>query len=73
MSMHFMKFRNVNMSMKIGNLLSELVYSSPYLTDVVVAMADSGGITAAGFVSLILEPLLCGYQVNDGRPWCRMT
>ena len=44
-----------------------------YLTDVTVGMADSGGITVAGFVSLILEPKLCGYQVNDGRPWCRMT
>ena len=43
------------------------------MTDVTVAMADSGGITVAGFVGLILEPLLCGYQVNDGRPWCRMT
>jgi battenin len=39
----------------------------------VVGMADSGGVTAAGFVSLVLEPLLCAYQVNDGRPWCRMT
>lgn len=40
---------------------------------VTVGIADSGGITVAGFVSLILEPFLCGYQVRDGRPWCRMT
>ena len=39
----------------------------------IVGMADSGGVTVAGFISLILEPLLCGYQVNTGRPWCRMT
>jgi hypothetical protein len=67
------KSRNVNMSMEIENLLSEPVRPLPYLTDVTVGMADSGGITVAGFVSLILEPLLCGYQVNNGRPWCRMT
>ena len=73
MSMHFMKFGTVNMSMEIENLLSELVHPLPYLTDVTVGMADSAGITVAGVAGLILEPLLCGYQVNDGRPWCRMT
>ena len=61
------------MLMEIQNLLSELVRHLPYLIDITVGMADSGGITIAGFISLILEPLLCRYQVNDGRPWCRMT
>jgi len=38
-----------------------------------VGMADSAGITVAGFVSLGLEPILCRYQVSNGRPWCTMT
>ena len=38
-----------------------------------VGMADSGGVTVAGFVSLGLEPTLCGYQVEHGRPYCRMV
>jgi battenin len=41
--------------------------------DELVGMADSGGVTVAGFLSLIIEPLLCRYQVANGRPWCRMT
>lgn len=38
-----------------------------------VGMSDSGGIVVAGLVSLWLEPRLCSYQVDHGRPWCTMT
>lgn len=38
-----------------------------------VGMSDSAGIAFAGLISLGLEPSLCRYQVNHGRPWCRLT
>ena len=38
----------------------------------VVGVADSSGILMAAIWSLWLEPTVCQYQVNHGRPWCRM-
>lgn len=35
------------------------------------SVSDSGGICVAGFVGLMLEPALCGWNVGRGRPWCR--
>ncbi|TWU72331.1 battenin CLN3 protein [Metarhizium rileyi] len=34
-------------------------------------VSDSGGICIAAFVSILLEPRLCAYQVAHGRDWCR--
>ncbi|KAG6072711.1 battenin CLN3 protein [Claviceps sp. LM84 group G4] len=34
-------------------------------------VSDSAGICIAAFVSILLEPGLCGYQVAHGRDWCR--
>ncbi|KAG5942906.1 battenin CLN3 protein [Claviceps sorghi] len=34
-------------------------------------VSDSGGICIAAFVSILLEPSLCAYQVAHGRSWCR--
>lgn len=36
-------------------------------------VSDSAGICMAGFVALALEPFLCGWQVERGREYCRMT
>lgn len=36
-------------------------------------VSDSAGICIAGFISLALEPWLCGYQVARGREYCRLT
>ena len=60
--------QNGNREFALGAGLSSL-----FLWLMVVGMADSAGITIAGLLSLALEPLLCGYQVRHGRPWCRMT
>lgn len=38
----------------------------------VTTVSDSGGICIAGFISLALEPFLCGRQFAMGREWCRM-
>lgn len=35
------------------------------------SVSDSGGICVAGFVGLLLEPALCGWNVGRGRPWCK--
>ena len=35
------------------------------------SVSDSGGICVAGFIGLLLEPALCGFNVGQGRPWCR--
>lgn len=35
------------------------------------SVSDSGGICVAGFVGLVLEPWLCGWNVGRGRRWCR--
>ena len=34
-------------------------------------VSDSGGICVAGFLGMILEVALCGWQVKHGREWCR--
>ncbi|EFY99390.1 CLN3 domain protein [Metarhizium robertsii] len=34
-------------------------------------VSDSGGICVAAFVSILLEPSLCAYQLAHGRDWCR--
>lgn len=36
-------------------------------------VADSAGIGVAGFVSMMLEPWLCEYQVSNGRGYCKLT
>ncbi|CDK24566.1 unnamed protein product [Kuraishia capsulata CBS 1993] len=38
-----------------------------------VGISDSAGIVLAASISMWLEPRLCNYQVNDGRPWCTMS
>lgn len=38
-----------------------------------VGMSDSAGITLAGLLSLWLEPTLCHYQLQHGRPWCQLA
>ena len=35
------------------------------------SVSDSGGICVAGFVGLLLEPALCGWNVGRGRRWCK--
>ncbi|QSZ31741.1 hypothetical protein DSL72_001309 [Monilinia vaccinii-corymbosi] len=37
------------------------------------SVSDSGGICVAGFVGMVLETWLCGWQVERGRGWCRMV
>ena len=34
------------------------------------SVSDSAGICIAGFLSLSLEPELCGWQVRHGKDWC---
>ncbi|RSL38088.1 Protein BTN1 [Fusarium euwallaceae] len=34
-------------------------------------VSDSGGISIAGIISIIMETRLCDYQVAHGRDWCR--
>ncbi|KAF9771963.1 battenin CLN3 protein [Fusarium sp. DS 682] len=34
-------------------------------------VSDSGGISIAGLVSIVMETKLCNYQVAHGRDWCR--
>lgn len=36
-------------------------------------VSDSGGICVAGLIGMTLEGALCGWQVKDGRPWCRQV
>ncbi len=36
-----------------------------------VTVSDSAGICIAGFLGMALEVALCGYQVRNGRDWCR--
>ena len=38
-----------------------------------VTMSDSSGIVVAALMSMMLEPSLCQYQINHGRPWCELT
>ena len=35
-----------------------------------VTVSDSGGICVAGFLGMVLEVGLCGWQVRHGRDWC---
>ena len=35
-----------------------------------VTVSDSGGVCVAGFVGMVLEVTLCGWQVRHGRDWC---
>ena len=35
-----------------------------------VTVSDSAGICVAGFVGMVLEVALCGWQVRHGRDWC---
>ena len=35
-----------------------------------VTVSDSAGICVAGFVGMVLEVGLCGWQVRRGRDWC---
>lgn len=37
-----------------------------------VGMSDSAGIVMLASISMWLEPQLCQFQVDSGRPWCRM-
>ena len=34
-------------------------------------VSDSAGICVAGFLDVAMESLLCSWQVNHGRDWCR--
>jgi battenin len=34
-------------------------------------VSDSGGISIAGLISIVMETKLCNYQVAHGRDWCR--
>lgn len=36
------------------------------------SVSDSGGICVAGFVGMILEGALCGWNVRHGRKFCKM-
>ncbi|BFZ56481.1 battenin CLN3 protein [Savitreella phatthalungensis] len=38
-----------------------------------IGVADSAGIMTAGLLSLWLEPTLCKYAVDRGRPYCGMS
>lgn len=38
-----------------------------------VTMSDSAGVAVAAVFSMWLETSLCQYQVNHGRPWCKLT
>jgi battenin len=35
------------------------------------SVSDSGGICVAGFVGMVLEGALCGWQVRSGREYCK--
>ena len=35
------------------------------------SVADSAGISLAGFVGMAMEVWLCDWQVRHGRDWCR--
>lgn len=35
------------------------------------SVSDSGGICIAGFVGMVLEGALCGWQVKRGRGFCK--
>ena len=35
-----------------------------------VTVSDSAGICVAGFVGMVLEVGLCGWQIRRGRDWC---
>jgi battenin len=35
------------------------------------SVSDSGGICVAGFVGMLLEPALCGWNVRHGRTMCK--
>ncbi|OUM54428.1 hypothetical protein BVG19_g3816 [[Candida] boidinii] len=37
-----------------------------------VGISDSAGIVIAAIISIQIEPRLCQYQVDDGRPYCRL-
>ena len=34
-------------------------------------VSDSGGICVAGFLGMVLEVWLCGWQVRRGRDYCQ--
>lgn len=36
------------------------------------SVSDSGGVCVAGFVGMVLEGALCGWNVRHGRKWCKM-
>ncbi|KAI7004009.1 putative Golgi integral membrane protein, partial [Hortaea werneckii] len=36
-----------------------------------VTVSDSAGICVAGLVGVVMESLLCSWQVQHGRGWCR--
>ncbi|KAK4445181.1 batten's disease protein Cln3 [Podospora aff. communis PSN243] len=35
------------------------------------SVSDSGGISIAGFLGMVMEVWLCDWQVQQGRDWCR--
>jgi battenin len=35
------------------------------------SVSDSGGISVAGFIGMVMEVSLCDWQVQHGRDWCR--
>lgn len=37
------------------------------------SVSDSAGICVAGFIGMVLEVALCGWQVEGGRDWCRLV
>ena len=37
------------------------------------SVSDSAGICIAGFIGMILEPILCEHSVRAGREWCKAT
>lgn len=37
-----------------------------------VSIADSFGTLIAALTGILLEPRLCGHQIDTGRPWCKM-
>lgn len=37
----------------------------------VTSVSESGGVCIAGFLSIVVETVLCGYQVKHDRGFCR--
>ena len=36
-----------------------------------ISVSDNAGICIAGFIGMVLEPMLCEHSVGVGRGWCK--